>query len=313
MGRRGTWAVVAVALAVVVGAVVAVARGGDDGKPAAEQSAFCWGTLERGDVAALSVHPLQRYASDEADLENTTRADCRVGAGPDAHGVMERPQFRLSVGSMPASDVWHLAEDVAGVSPVRAPIAGVPGWVNRSMAGVLLPAPCAGELRSGGTAYVGLEVEADQDETWRDGTLQKRMTDVLMTAATGLTHRLGCADDAFGTTGPAPRLLAERAPAAGGACGLPGFEAPAEYTTEYVTPGDFRLWSCSLGTEADAPHFTVTQDPYLVSLDGTRTGPWSAVLTCGGKPTLVQSASGDADLARAFRAAVARKAHCAGA
>ncbi|PZH15842.1 hypothetical protein C1I97_07510 [Streptomyces sp. NTH33] len=293
------------------GVIVGVLRGGGDGSPAAEQSAFCWGALKRGDVAALSVHPLQRYASDEGNLKGSTRADCQVGAGLDAHGVMKQTQFRLSVGGAPVNTVWYMADDVAGVSLVRAPIAGVPGWINRSMAGVLLPASCTGKLQFGNPVYVRLQVEDDQDETWRDGTLQKRMTDVLMTAATGLTRQLGCSETTFASPDTAPRLLEEHAPAAGKACGLPGFTAPVRFSKEYVTEGDFRLWSCSLGTGADAVHFTVTQDPYLVFLNTTGSAHRHAVLTCGGKRTLVQTDTQDTDLARSFRTAVAHRANCA--
>ncbi|MGW0880609.1 hypothetical protein [Streptomyces sp. NPDC002671] len=312
--RRKTAILAAVAVAVLVTAVgvtVSVLRGGGDDGPAAEQHAFCWGTLKHGDVAALSVHPLERYASDERDLKGSVLADCQVGAGLNAHGAMRQPQFRLTVdGSANADDVWNLADEVAGVSPFRGPIAGVPGWVNKTMAGVLLPARCAGKLAFGSPAYVRLEAEGDQEGAWRDGKLQQRMTDVLMTAATGLAHRLGCSEASFKAPATAPRLLARHAPAAGKACGLPGFRVPAKYTEEYVTEDGFRLWSCSLGTGSDAPHFTVTQDPYLVRLNSSGADPWSTTLKCAGKQTLVQAGTDDKALARDFRAAVARKGNC---
>ncbi|MGW0764418.1 hypothetical protein [Streptomyces sp. NPDC002676] len=319
MNGRKAGIVVAVAAAVAVVAVAAVTVLWPDGNgngSKAQQSAFCWGTLKRDDVAALSVRPLSRYASDEGDLHGSTRADCQVGAGLDAHGVMKRLQFRLTVGGSPENGVWATADDVAGVSPFRAPIAGVPGWVNRSMAGVLLPASCSDRLRFGGAAYVQVKAEGDQDATWRDGALQKRMTDVLMTAATGLARQLGCSEPSFKAPAAAPRLLARHSPAAGKACGLPGFRAPAKYTEEYVTEDGFRLWSCSLGTGTstgtggDEVHFTVTQDPHLVRLNDSGAGPWSTTLKCAGKQTLVQAGTDDKALAQEFRTAVARKGSC---
>ncbi|TWV36123.1 hypothetical protein FRZ03_26080 [Streptomyces misionensis] len=302
----------AVALVLVAaGVVVAVLRGGDGGGSAKRQSTFCWGTLKRDDVAALSAPSLDRYASEEGDLKGTGLAICQVGAGLDAHGAMKQPQFWLSVGAARDADVWATADKVAGVSPFRAPLAGVPGWVNKSMTGVLLPASCAGRLNVGGPAYVQLKTLGDQDRTWRDGALQKRMTDVLMTAAVTLTRQLGCAETSFKAPGTTPRLLEKHAPAAGRACGLPGFGVPAKYTEEYVTEGDFRLWSCALRAGSDEAHFTVTQDPYLVGLDDSGSTAWSATLECDGGKTLVQTGSEDEALARDFRAAVTRAAGCA--
>ncbi|MEU0115448.1 hypothetical protein ABZ137_17400 [Streptomyces bobili] len=305
----------AAAVAVVVaGVIIAVLRGQADDGPTAEQSAFCWGTLKRGDVAALSVHPLPRYASDEADLEGSWRADCKVGAGLDTHGVMQQLQFQLSVGgSLDVTDVWYTADNVAGVSPYRAPITGVPGWVNQSMAGVLLPASCASKLQFASPAYVRLKAMDDQEETWQDGTLQKRMTDVLMTAASGIARQLGCSEASFKAPDTAPRLLQERTVTPGKACGLPGFTV-TQATKEYATDGDFRLWSCSLGSGTDAVYFTVTQDPYLVSLNALESlvsDRRSTVLTCEGKQTLVQAGTDDTGLIQSFRAAVTRKAGCA--
>ncbi|MFJ9821458.1 hypothetical protein ACIRU3_40670 [Streptomyces sp. NPDC101151] len=312
MRKTATVKVVLVVAALLVMATVGLActmlRG--DGSPTAEQTVFCWGTLKRGDVAALSVHSLQRYASNEGDLKGTTRADCEVGAGLNEHGAMKQPQFRLTVDGSPMIDVWYMADDVAGVSPFRAPIAGVPGWVNRSMAGVLLPASCSGKLQFGSPLYVRLKAEDDQKATWRDGTLQKRMADVLMTSATRLTLQLGCSNASFKTSAAAPRLLEKHAPTAGKACGLPGFSTPAKYTEEYVAEGDFRLWSCSLRAGSEELHFTVTQDPYLIWLNGSESGPWSKTLKCDGRQTLVQTGSDDAALTRSFRTAVARKGNC---
>ncbi|NDK29049.1 hypothetical protein FSY75_32305 [Streptomyces sp. TR1341] len=201
-------------LVAAAGVTVAVLRGGDSG-PVAEQKSFCWGTLKRGDVAALSTSLLQRYASDEGDLKGSTLTVCQVRAGLDSHGVMMESQFSLSVGGSPSDDVWHLADDVAGVSPFRAPLAGVPGWVNQSMAGVLLPASCSARLHFGGAAYVRVQTLADQDKTWRDGTLQRRMAEVLMTAAMGLMRQLGCSSAFFKAPAIAPRLLEGHAPASG--------------------------------------------------------------------------------------------------
>ncbi|WEO97573.1 hypothetical protein A6P39_028115 [Streptomyces sp. FXJ1.172] len=314
MTKRTITAIVAAVLVAAVGVTVAVLRGGKDSGTAAQRSSFCWGTLKHTDVAALSVRPLRRYASDEGDLKGSRRADCEVGAGLDSHGAMQEPQFRLSVGGTPVTSVWTMADAVAGVSAVRAPIAGVPGWVNRTMAGVLLPARCSGELGSGSAPYVRLEAEGGQDQAWQDGTLQRRMADVLMTAATGLARQLGCADAAFRAPGTAPRLLTKQAPAAGKACALPGFGAPAKYTEQYVTGGGFRLWSCTLGTgggaEGDQAHLTVTQDPYLVALNATDPAAGSVTLKCGGRQTLVQTGTDDRELARGLRAALARAAGC---
>ncbi|MFF5664927.1 hypothetical protein ACFY7F_19130 [Streptomyces griseofuscus] len=310
--KKRTGVVLAVTVAVLVaaaGVTVAVLRGGGSG-PAAEQKSFCWGTLKHGDVAALGTHPLPRYASDEGDLKGSTLATCQVGAGLDAHGVMKQLQFSLSVGGSPSDDVWHLADDVAGVSPFRAPLTGVPGWVNQSMAGVLLPASCSARLHFGGAAYVRVQTLADQDKTWRDGTLQRRMADVLMTAATGLTRQLGCSSASFKAPATTPRLLEGHAPASGEACGLPGFGVPAKYTEQYATDGDFRLWSCALRTGSEEVHFTVTQDPYLLWLNGSGSDRRSAILKCGGRKTLVQTGSEDDGLARDFRTALAHKADC---
>lgn len=313
MTKRTIMAIVAAVSVAAVGITVALLRGGGDGGTASEQSSFCWGTLGHADVAALSVHPLQRYASDEGDLKGSQRADCEVGGGLNSHGAMKEPQFRLSVGGTPVTGVQAMADDVAGVSEVRAPIAGVPGWVNRTMAGVLLPARCSGKLSFGNPPYVRVEAEGDQDQAWHDGTLQRRMTDVLMTAATGLARRLGCAEASFQAPGTTPRLLDRHVPATGKACALPGFHVPAKYTEQYVTEDGFRLWSCTLGTGTggDQAHFTVTQDPYLVALSATGPAAGSATLKCGGTQTLVQPGTDDKALARDFRAALARAGGCA--
>ncbi|MFF1645257.1 hypothetical protein [Streptomyces sp. NPDC058240] len=62
---------------------------------------------------------------------------------------------------------------------------------------------------------------------------------------------------------------------------------------EYVTPGDFRPWSCALGTSEDREgvvNFTVTQDPRLLGAHSTGGDgePGQALLSCSGKPTLLQ-------------------------
>ncbi|MCT2546444.1 MULTISPECIES: hypothetical protein [Streptomyces] len=325
MNRKRARIVVAAALAVAVvaaGAAFAVLRGKNDGSPT-EQTAFCWGTLARGDVTALSVSPVQRYSSEEGPLNKGVPSLCQVGEGLDSNGGNRRVEFRMMVtGLGSGKDVWHMADDIAGVSDVRAPIPGVPGWANKRTAGVLLPLSCRGKLGVGGAAYMQLNAEGDQEDSWRDGRLQKRMTDVLMKAATGLARQLGCSEPSFKSHDQVPHLLQEQTVDTAEVCGLPGFTAPAKAATatkaakaakEYVTGGDFRLWSCSLGSGTDATHFTVTQDPLLLALHdaaAVTSGRDSDLLTCGGRKTLVQDDSGDSELEREFRAAVARRGDC---
>lgn len=316
MNRKRVRIVVAATLALAVvaaGAVFAVLRGKNDGSPT-EQSAFCWGTLARGDVTALSVSPVQRYSSEEGTLNKGVPSLCQVGEGLDSNGGKRRVEFQIMVTRLGSGkDVWHMADDIAGVSDVRAPIPGVPGWANKRTAGVLLPLSCRSKLGVGGAAYMQLNAESDQEDSWRDGRLQKRMADVLMKAATGLARQLGCSEPSFKSHDQVPHLLQEQTVDTAEACGLPGFTAPAKATKEYVTGGDFRLWSCSLGSGTDATHFTVTQDPLLLALHdaaAVTSGRDSDLLTCGGKKTLVQDDSGDSELEREFRVAVARRGNC---
>ncbi|MFJ4823023.1 hypothetical protein ACIP5L_07045 [Streptomyces bacillaris] len=59
-----------------------------------------------------------------------------------------------------------------------------------------------------------------------------------------------------------------------------------------VTGGDFRLWSCVLAAwdedRHSLVHFTVTQEPALVGLHRADDKGRSTLLTCAGRPTLVQ-------------------------
>ncbi|MFD4758711.1 hypothetical protein ACFWOJ_07410 [Streptomyces sp. NPDC058439] len=298
MSRRRTKFIAAgvAGLIVVAGTVVFALLRGEEQEP--EQQSFCWGTLSRRDVSALSVQPLERYASEERRLNDAGLSYCQVWGGSGSAAAM-REEFTLDINNMPPeTSVWRTADEVAAESLFRAPIAGVAGWVNRRYAGVLLPSGCAGALGKGAAPYLQIKAVNDQEERWQDGTLQKRMTEVLMKAAATLTKQLGCSDRAFAAPEDAPRLLEPRALTPGKACGLPGF-TPLRTTgttfQEYVTPGDFRLWSCSIGLEGDTHgtvNFTVTQDPRLIGLSSVRSEslshPGEALVTCGGKPTLLQ-------------------------
>ncbi|MEU1277250.1 hypothetical protein [Streptomyces sp. NPDC005805] len=281
-------AAAAVGALVATGVVVLTVARGEE--PAPPQTSFCWGTLTSDDVSALGVEPRQEYTSREVALRDSARPYCDVA-----------DEFTLTVDSViSATDVWRTADEVAAESPFRAPIAGVPGWVNRSYAGVLLPAACGRELGQAGAPYLQLDATNDQEDVWKDGVLQKRMTDVLMKAAVGLTKELGCAAGNFASPRTAPRLLRNDGLDDGNACGLRGFSplsnGPSGPTAiQYATaPDDFRLWSCAIGSSDDPwkgiVHFTATQDPRLVGLYGADSGGKEprALLTCEGKPTLLE-------------------------
>ncbi|MFD4760926.1 hypothetical protein ACFWOJ_19140 [Streptomyces sp. NPDC058439] len=115
------------------GALALSLRGGDEAAP---QTSFCWGSLTREDVSALTVEPRERYTSTETNAADPVLSYCHVD-----------DEFTLSLDSLrSAESVWGTADEVAAESPVRAPIPGAPGWVNRTYAGVLLPAGCADAL-----------------------------------------------------------------------------------------------------------------------------------------------------------------------
>ncbi|MFJ8017475.1 hypothetical protein [Streptomyces sp. NPDC096339] len=330
MNRPGR--VLAAALIVAVlgaGAIVfAVVRGGEEAAP---QSGFCWGTLSAADVATLSPKPHERYESYEDPVRNTPSSDCRV-YGDD----LKHAEFYLKISGVSDDvNVWRTADEVAAESPFRVPISGAPGWTNKTYAGVLLPPSCARGLGVSGRPYVQLNREDERESGWQEGESQKRMADVLMTSATNLAKRLGCATTSYSPAAEAPRLLAPRPVDPAQACGLPGFaplKPPGGGLQEYVTPGDLRLWSCAIaptGDEHALRYLTVTQDPILVGAHRPAAGGHGdeVLLTCGGTPTLLQFGSpftspgaepgvaaealrSDAEIFAGFRDAVSRQAHC---
>lgn len=309
----------AVALLVGGGALALSLRGGDEPAP---QTSFCWGSLTREDMSALIVEPRERYTSMETAVTARTLAYCHVD-----------DEFTLSLESLhSAESVWGTADEVAAESPVRAPIPGAPGWVNRTYAGVLLPADCADALAKP-APYLQIQATNDQEDTWRDGALQKRMATVLTTAADRLTGTLGCSGPAPATPpGTAPPVLEREELDPARACGIEGFAPLKPSATagfaQSATAGDFRLWSCAIGAGDDDSdslvHFTVTQEPALVERHRADNEDRSALLTCAGTPTLVQvghffgqkerpgrtDLRPDADLLTALTDAVADQAGC---
>ncbi|MEV4875004.1 hypothetical protein [Streptomyces cyaneofuscatus] len=276
-------AATAAALLAGGGALALSLRGGDEPAP---QTSFCWGSLTREDVAALTVEPRERYTSRETAETAPRLSYCHVDH-----------EFTLTLESLhSAESVWGTADEVAAESSVRAPIPGAPGWVNRTYAGVLLPSACADALAKP-APYLQIQATNDQEDTWRDGALQKRMATVLTTAAERLTGALGCPEPAPATPpGTAPPVLEREELDPARACGIEGFaplkpSAAAGYT-QAVTGGDFRLWSCAIGATDDdhgsLVHFTVTQEPTLVERHRADDKDRSALLTCAGRPTLVQ-------------------------
>nr|MDT0525547.1 hypothetical protein [Streptomyces sp. DSM 41633] len=123
------------------------------------------------------------------------------------------------------------------------------------------------------------------------------MAAVLTTAADRLAGTLGCSGTAPTTSpGRAPPVLEHEAMDPTRACGIKGF-APLKASatagfTQAVTEGDFSLWSCALGSSDEdrhsLVHFTVTQEPALVERHRADNKDRSALLTCAGRPTLVQ-------------------------
>ncbi|MFD7556743.1 hypothetical protein ACFV9E_19685 [Streptomyces sp. NPDC059835] len=326
--RRNRAVVAALAGAVLVAtAVFAFTRGGEE---PASQAGFCWESLAEDDVAALSPKPFKRYESQEDDLKNRPSATCRV-YGDDR----KYAEFYLRFGGVDEGmGVWRTADEVAAESVVRAPIDGVPGWANRTYAGVLLPASCARGAAIRGWPYLQINVGDHQGDVWKDGLVQKRMTDVLMTSAAHLTARLGCAEIPFGSPGESPKLLTARPTDRAKACGLPGFDPLTSDDfgiEEYVTQGDLRLWSCAISAKGEKGlrNLTATQDPTMIAVSrskGAASGGNEALVTCAGKPTLLQldtpftdtaknSAAAkalrpDAEIFAAFRDAVSGQAHC---
>ncbi|MFZ4267315.1 hypothetical protein [Streptomyces arboris] len=275
-------AAAAVALLAGGGALALSLRGSDEPAP---QTSFCWGSLTREDVSALTVEPRERYTFRETAVTTSRLSYCDVDH-----------EFTLSLESLhSAESVWGTADEVAAESPVRAPIPGAPGWVNRTYAGVLLPSACADALAKP-APYLQIQATNDQEDTWRDGALQKRMGTVLTTAAERLTGALGCPGPAPATPpGTAPPVLEREELDPARACGIEGF-APLKPSaggfTQAATRGDFRQWSCAIGVGDDDSdslvHFTVTQEPILVERHGDDDKDRSALLTCAGRPTLVQ-------------------------
>ncbi|SCK56698.1 MULTISPECIES: hypothetical protein [unclassified Streptomyces] len=318
--RTKTVAAAAVARLVGGGTLALSLRGSGEAAP---QTSFCWGGLTREDVSALTVEPRERYASEENGAADSGPAHCEVD-----------DEFTLTIESLrSAGSVRGTADEVAAESPVRAPIPGVPGWVNRTYAGALLPADCADAL-AGPTPYLRIQVTNDQEDTWRNGALQQRMSAVLTTAADRLTETHGCSGPAPGTPpgAGAPTLLEHEELDPARACGLEGF-APLRASADggfrqAVTGGDLRLWSCVLAASDEdrhsLVHFTVTQEPALVAVHRADDQGRSTLLTCAGRPTLVQVGhfSGrkegrrrdalrpDADLLAGLADAVAGRAGC---
>lgn len=326
-GLRARIAAVVGVVVVIAGALVfAFMRGEDEAAP---QSSFCWGTLSADDVATLSPKPFKRYGSKEHGPKRSR--SCWVY-------VDDRKYYEFSLEIRDVDEgmgVWQTADEVAAESSWRAPISGAPGWVNTTYAGVLLPVPCARSLGIPGSSYLQVHVMDDQEEAWRDGEVQKRMTDVLMKSAANLTRQLGCAETPYTSPPETPRLLTPRPVDPAKACGLPGFApltSPGTSFQEYVTSGDLRLWSCAIapaGDELIVRHLTVTQDPTVIATsrrDG-RSRADEALLTCEGIPTLLQlgrpfrstteseSVTGalrtNAEIFAGFREAVSSQAYCA--
>ncbi|ONI52956.1 MULTISPECIES: hypothetical protein [unclassified Streptomyces] len=203
-------AAAAVALLAGGGALALSLRGGDEPAP---QTSFCWASLTREDVSALTVEPRERYTSRETAVTTSRLSYCDVDG-----------EFTLSLESLhSAESVWGTADEVAAASPVRAPIPGAPGWVNRRYAGVLLPTDCADALAKP-APYLQIQATNDQEDTWRDGALQKRMATVLTTAADRLTGTLGCSGPTPATPpGTAPPVLEREELDPARACGIEGF------------------------------------------------------------------------------------------
>lgn len=327
--RRSGGLIAALALTVLVAGAVAFALTRGE-KGAAPQTSFCWESLAKDDVALLSPKSYKRYESKEDDLKERPSAGCLV-YGDDT----KYPEFQLKVqGVDEGMGVWPTADEAAAESLVRAPIDGVPGWVNRSYAGVLLPASCSRGMGFKRWPYLQIHPVGDQEKVWKDGLVQKRMIDVLMKSAAHLTTRLGCAEIPFGSPGESPKLLTARPIDRAKACGLPGFDpfTSDDFSIEeYVTQGDLRLWSCAISAKGEKGlrNLTATQDPTLIAVSRRAAdagGGNQALLTCAGKPTLLQlntpftdsaknSAAAkalrpDAEIFTAFRDAVSRQAHC---
>ncbi|WP_327414138.1 hypothetical protein [Streptomyces sp. NBC_01233] len=325
MSRRRTGLIAALAVAVLAAGTIVfgVLRGG--GTDQAGSDSFCWGLLTREDVAAFSSHPAERYTENTNQFEDPSLSYC--GVGPAGGGTELSLDIKHVIGG---DSIWRAADDIAAESPFRSPIAGVPGWVNATYAGRLLPASCARALGKGAWPY--LQVHAgDRKNTAKDGVQQQKLVHVLATATTRLAAKLGCTAGQESTPpADAPKLLEPRPLDPAAACGLPGF-APLASTDkpfqEYVTPGDFRLWSCSFGPAGDVHglrNVTVTQDPEVLAMtdEDTSAQYGEARLTCGGKPTLLQLGRTDeappgdgplrtdAEILAGFRDAVARQAHC---
>ncbi|MFG2880662.1 hypothetical protein ACGFYU_37580 [Streptomyces sp. NPDC048337] len=326
--RRSRIIIAALAGAVLVAAgVFAFTRGGEE---PALQTSFCWESLTKDDVALLSPKSHKRYESKEDDLKERPSAACLV-YGDD----LKYPEFHLTVqGVDEGMGVWRTADEVAAESLVRAPIDGVPGWGNRSYAGVLLPASCARGVGFKRWPYLQIHTVDGQEKTWKDELLQKRMTEVLMTSAANLTRRLGCAEIPYSAPDWSPGLLTARPVDQTKACGLPGFgplTSDGFGIEEYVTPGDLRLWSCAISAKGEQGlrNLTATQDATVIAASRSTAvagGGNEALLTCAGKPTLLQLTTPftdtakngaaakalrpDAEIFAGFREALSRQAHC---
>ncbi|MCD9904394.1 hypothetical protein LUR56_38845 [Streptomyces sp. MT29] len=101
-------AAAAVALLAGGGALALSLRGGDEPAP---QTSFCWGSLTREDVSALTVEPRERYTSRETAVTTSRLSYCDVD-----------DEFTLSLESLhSAESVWGTADEVAAALPGPRP------------------------------------------------------------------------------------------------------------------------------------------------------------------------------------------------
>ncbi|WP_147286020.1 hypothetical protein [Streptomyces corynorhini] len=264
------------------------------------QESFCWGTLDARDAASLSAERAARYVSDDTQqqLGSVYPFTCLVGPVKEgANSPLQTSEFSVTVQGLSNNfSVGSIGDEIVGATPSRTPIQGVPGWLTPNHAGVLLPDSCNKKLRLNGAAYVRIESSSRAREAFdMDGAFRSRLLHLLMKSATGISKKLDCSDGAFVAPENTPPAITPSPLASDETCELPGFTAFSSSKvpfSEFVTSGDYRMWSCSLIATEEIKQetllqFTITQEAQLLRLARGTTGR-SASLLCDGKETLLE-------------------------
>ncbi len=238
------------------------------------QSNFCGNLLSREDVKSVGIN-LSDYSLSEASSPDdyTMEQLCKISTPA---GNTLTPAFSLRYRA--ADQMWPYG----GRSyydrlqyMYQLPMgSGINGWVGYDTAAVWLPDSCTSKTKiKNGPLQITATFDGDQKKKWGVEETRKRVSQVLMKSAIGVTRHLGCFDESFAKLKPSPEPRMENRAHPGSTCDLPGFspfqqESSTTTFPEVLSGHDYRMWSCALRPDNDHSDafiaFSITNNPQLI-------------------------------------------------